>query len=59
MAHGFAMNPLTASCQMDEDVVGRVSRTSRRVNIRSTAPLTLQRHLMACWDVWHGAEVLR
>ena len=59
LAHGFAMNPLTASCQMDEDVIGRVSRVSRRVNIRLTAQRTLQRHLMACWDVWHSAKVLR
>ena len=57
--HGFSMNPLTASCQLDEDVIGRVSRTSRRVSIRLVGRRTLQRHLMASWDVWHKAGLLR
>ena len=48
-----AMNPMAFSCQMDEDVVGRASRLSRRVNIRKVAYRTLQRYLVAA----HGAFV--
>ena len=57
--HGFAQNPLSASCQMDEDAIGRVSRTSRRVSSRKTSMRTLQRYLISCKDVWKEAEVLR
>jgi hypothetical protein len=57
--HGFAMNPLTASCQMDEDIIGKVSRVSRRVNARSMVRRTLQRHLMSSWHIWFEAGVLR
>ena len=58
MSCGFSMNPLTASCQQDEDVIGRVSRVSRRVNIRVTMQRTLERHLMACYKVWKDANLL-
>lgn len=59
LASRFALNPLTASCQQDEDVIGRVSRVSRRVNIRQVTLRTLQRHLMSCYSIWTGAKVLR
>ena len=56
--HDYSINPLTASCQQDEDVVGRVSRTSRRVNVRKVCLRTLQRHLMACYKVWRDAKLI-
>jgi hypothetical protein len=40
---GYAMNPLTASCQQDEDIMGKVSRTSRRENVRMLIQRTLER----------------
>ena len=55
---GFAMNPLAASCQQDEDTIGRVSRTSRRVNSRLVAQRTLERHLLACYKVWREAKLI-
>lgn len=58
-SHGYGLNPLTASCQMDEDTIGRVARVSRRVSIRVVVKRTLQRHLVACWNVWTKAGVLR
>lgn len=56
--YNYSMNPLSSSCQLDEDTIGKVSRVSRRVNIRTLAMRTLQRHLMTCWKVWKGAEIL-
>lgn len=55
----MAQNPLSSSCQLDEDTVGKVSRVSRRVNVRLVAMRTLQRHLIASWKVWNNAGVLR
>ena len=57
--HRYALNPLSASCQLDEDTIGRVSRVSRRVSSRLVARRTLQRHLIASWDIWQRAGVLR
>ena len=57
-ACGYSMNPLTASCQQDEDIVGRISRTSRRVNVRKVMTRTLQRHLMASYKVWVDAKII-
>ena len=57
--YNYGLNPLCSSCQMDEDVIGRVSRVSRRVASRKVILRTLQRHLMASWDIWMGAQVLR
>ena len=57
--HNFAMNPLSASCQMDEDAIGKVSRTSRRVSARATTMRTLQRYLITCKDVWKQAGFVR
>ena len=54
----YSINPLTASCQQDEDAVGRVSRTSRRVNVRKVCLRTLQRHLMSCYKVWKDAKLI-
>jgi hypothetical protein len=58
LLYGFSMNPLTASCQQDEDVVGRVSRVSRRVNVRRVMRRTLERHLMASYKVWKKAKII-
>ena len=55
---GYAMNPLPASCQQDEDIVGKVSRTSRRVNVRMVIQRTLQRYLMASYKVWFDAKII-
>lgn len=56
--HGFGMNPLTASCQQDEDCVGRLSRLSRRVNIKTVMARTLERHRMNCFKVWKDNRLL-
>lgn len=56
--HNFSMNPLSASCQMDEDAIGRVSRTSRRVSARTTTLRTLQRYLITCKEVWEKAGLV-
>ena len=56
--HAMATNPLCASCQCDEDAIGRVSRVSRRVNIRSVILRTLQRYRIACWKVWQDADII-
>ena len=56
---GIGLNPLSASCQLDEDTIGRVSRVSRRVSSRLVILRTLQRHLVACWSVWTDAKLLR
>ena len=44
---GVSENPLQTACQLDEDIVGRVSRTSRRVSIRTTVLRTFERYLCA------------
>ena len=48
LKHGMSENPLQAACQMDEDIVGHISRTSRRVSIRLVVRRTFQRYLIAC-----------
>ena len=45
----LAINPLLHSCQMDEDLVGRASRLSRRVSIRKVASRTIDRYLTAAY----------
>ena len=57
--HGYGANPLAASCQLDEDTIGRVARVSRRVSSRLVIRRTLQRHLMTSWQVWRDAGLLR
>ena len=52
---GFATNPLMHSCQMDEDTVGRVSRISRRVNIRKVASRSLDRYLINAYAAFEDA----
>ena len=49
----LAPNVMMWSCQLDEDVVGRTSRLSRRVNIRRVAQRSLDRFLVAA----HTAHV--
>lgn len=48
---GTAASPLLYGCQIDEDVVGRTSRLSRRVSARLTMQRTLERYLVSA----HGA----
>lgn len=56
---GYGMNPLTVACQLDEDAIGKASRLSRRVNLRLLHRRTLERHLIACKDVWVKHGVLK
>ena len=48
-------NPLQTACQLDEDAIGRASRTSRRVSIRKTVQRTFERHLVACAAAYRRA----
>ena len=43
---------------MDEDVVGKTSRLSRRVNIRKTSLRALQRYLVAAYTAFAKAKLL-
>lgn len=56
--HGFAVNPLATGCQQDEDVVGRVSRVSRRVSIRQVIRRTFERYLAGSFAVWRDSGLL-
>ena len=55
----MAFNPIGHACQMDEDVVGRASRISRRVNIRRVMSRTLDRYLIDAKTAFEKAGVLR
>ena len=52
------LNPLSVSCQMSEDLVGRPSRLSRRVSARTTVKRVLQRYLQSCYTEWVKAGIL-
>lgn len=56
---GFAENPMACSCQLDEDVIGRVSRLSRRVSIRLTMLRTIGRYLIGCYSAWKAAGLFQ
>ena len=56
---GFAQNPMGCSCQMDEDVVGRISRLSRRVSIRTVMVRTMNRYLIGCHSAWVDSGLIR
>ena len=53
-----SVNPLLYACQMDEDMIGKASRLSRRVNIRLTASRSLDRYLTAAYSAMVDAGVL-
>ena len=55
---GLSVNPMVYSCQMDEDVVGKTSRLSRRVSIRCTMQRTLERYLVNSHDAFQKAELI-
>ena len=55
---GIAENPLLAACQQDEDFVGKPSRLSRRVSIRSVAERTMSRYVVAARSAWVQAGML-
>ncbi|CAE7257460.1 unnamed protein product, partial [Symbiodinium necroappetens] len=55
---GFSCNPLATGCQQDEDVVGRVSRVSRRVSIRRVIRRTFERYLAGSFAVWLESGLL-
>ena len=46
----YALSPLAFSCQLEEDFVGRPSRISRRVDVRTSMARTLERVLMASYS---------
>ena len=52
---GICVNPLAFSCQMLEDLIGRVCRISRRVGARKTAIRTLQTVAIAAGTIWGNA----
>jgi hypothetical protein len=52
VSFGICVNPLSSSCQMLEDLIGRVCRLSRRVDGRKTALRTLQTVLIAAGIAW-------
>ena len=58
MAHHLTINPLVVGCQADEDLVGRISRLSRRVSIRTVSVRTFQRYLTQCYTSWVAAGIL-
>jgi hypothetical protein len=53
----FVLNPLSESCQMDEDFIGRTSRISRWVSPRLVALRTMQRYLNNTWSIWQSQNV--
>lgn len=55
---GCGVNAVMYCCQIDEDVVGRVSRLSRRVNIRKVMERTLARYLVASYTAFAKAKWL-
>ena len=55
---GLSANPLMTSCQMDEDLVGRASRLSRRVSIRKVAQRSLDRYLIGAHAAYVKAKLL-
>ena len=58
MALHLCENPLMYACQLDEDVVGRASRLSRRVSIRQVGFRTLQRYLISAYTAYTKAGLL-
>ena len=55
---GYTCNLLSTACQQDEDLIGRVSRVSRRVSIRSVIHRTFQRYLAGTFAVWREAGLV-
>ena len=54
----LALNPMLWGCQIDEDVVGRASRLSRRVNVRQVSFRTLDRYRCAAFSAFEKAGLL-
>ena len=55
---GLCCSPMMYGCQMDEDVVGKTSRLSRRVNIRKVSQRALDRYLVAAFTAYSKAKLL-
>ena len=53
-----AVNPTMWGCQLDEDVVGRASRLSRRVSIRLVCQRALDRYLVAAHTAYTNSGLL-
>ena len=52
VASGACINPLAYSCQMLEDLIGKVCRLSRRVDPKHTCVRTLSTVLIAAGTAW-------
>lgn len=49
---GFCQNPLSQSCQLPEDLIGKTCRLSRRVDSRLVSQRTLDCHLICAGMSW-------
>ena len=56
--HGFAINPICFSCQMDEDAIGRTARLSRKVSSRATMLRTIDRWLVEACTAFRNAGLI-
>ena len=57
--HKTSISPILYACQVDEDVVGKTSRLSRRVSIRRVMHRTLDRYKIAAFTAFSKAGLLR
>lgn len=56
--HGFCLNPICFSCQMDEDAIGRTARLSRVVSSRKTMFRTIGRWLVQACTAFREAGLI-
>jgi hypothetical protein len=54
LGHPKILNPALTACPMDEDMVGRMSRISRRTHANTVPQRTLQRYLIHARQHWRG-----
>ena len=58
LADRTTINPLTFCCQQDEDFIGKVSRTSRKVDPRVVSKRCIQRFLKSAYDEYIRAKYI-
>ena len=58
-SHGACWNCMIVGNQQEEDFIGRPSRISRRVSIRTVVTRTLQRYLIAARTAWVKCGMMR
>ena len=56
--HQWGWSPLADGTQMDEDLVGKVSQTSKSASTRSVHHETLSRYLLSLWDALGCKKVM-